>query len=144
MLCSPGLTKTAVIKILTTISILILPSALTSCSFLDKTAQDRAACDKLSELILNDSNYLADSGVDYSSVLSGLGASGNLSAAGEKLEQEVLPLASMEFGSDIKKLVNYLKKTGSTSIFDVAASYSYGIDLLTQVVGHCVLVSREK
>ncbi len=120
-----------------------LVMALSSCTLLDKNAQDKAACDKLSELILNESGYQGAADNDYYSLLASLGLSGSLKLTGEKIEKEVLPLASMEFGQDIDKFVNYLKKSDSTSIFELAASYTYGADLLTQIVGHCVLVSRE-
>jgi hypothetical protein len=138
-----GISHNTAISISSAIMGVTLAVILSSCTLLDKTAQDKAACDKLSEMILNESGYQGSTENEYYSLIANLGLSGSLKQTGEKIEQEVLPLASMEFGQDIDKFVRYLKKSDSTSIFDLTASYTYGADLLTQIVGHCVLVSKE-
>ena len=113
---------------------------LTGCSYFSKTAQDKAACDKLSEII---TSYTGSSSTTEADVLYQLRYSESFSAFADRIDSEVKPLASMDFASTIDKLVKYLRKANSSSIFDVGASYTYGVSTLTEVSAHCVLVSKE-
>jgi len=72
-----------------------------------------------------------------------LGYSADFTSFADRIESDVKPLASMDFAPTIDKLVKYLRKTSSSSIFDQLGSYTYGLDTFGEVTGHCVLVSRE-
>jgi hypothetical protein len=113
---------------------------VTGCSYFSKTAQDKAACDKFSDII---TSYTGSGSTSEADVLYQLGYSGSLTTFADRVDSEVKPLASMDFASTIDKLVKYLRKATSNSIFDVGASYTYGVSTLTEVSAHCVLVSKE-
>lgn len=110
------------------------------CSYFSKTAQDKAACDKFSEII---TNYAGSESANQADLLYQLGYSDSLNAFADRIDSEVKPLASMDFATTIDKLVKYLRKATSSSIFDIGASYTYGMSTLTEVSAHCVLVSKE-
>lgn len=117
--------------------------SLSSCGMipiLDEKTQDKAACDKLSEVWTGQG---ADTNSDIASLLTWVNAQSALGTLADRTESEVLPLSSMKFSTDIKELIKYLRKADSTSVFDRLASWNYGFDTLTQVVGHCVLVSKD-
>lgn len=113
---------------------------VTGCSYFSKTAQDKAACDKFSDII---TSYAGSGSASESDVLYQLGYSESFNTFADRIDSEVKPLASMDFASTIDKLVKYLRKATSSSIFDVGASYTYGVSTLTEVSAHCVLVSKE-
>ena len=117
--------------------------SLSSCGMipiLDEKTQDKAACDKLSEVWTGQG---ANTSSDISSLLTWVNAQNALSTLADRTESEVLPLSSMKFSTDIKELIDYLRKADSTSVFDRLASWNYGLDTLNLVIGHCVLVSKE-
>lgn len=107
---------------------------------LDEKTQDKAACDKLSEVWTGQG---ANTSSDIASLLTWVNAQNGLSTLADRTESEVLPLSSMKFSTDIKELIEYLRKADSTSVFDRLASWNYGLDTLNLVIGHCVLVSKE-
>ena len=110
------------------------------CSYFSETAQDKAACDKFSEII---TNYTGSGNANEADLLYQLGYSDSLNAFADRIDSEVKPLASMDFATTIEKLVKYSRKATSSSIFDIGASYTYGVSTLTEVSAHCVLVSKE-
>ncbi len=102
--------------------------SLSGCAFFDNEARDKAACDRLSDL------------------LTAQGESSELPADAPKafvdaIEREVLPLASGEFGSSIKDLIDSYRGLESRSIFD---QFAGGIDTLYfsgLVLDRCVEIS---
>jgi len=110
------------------------------CGYFSKTAQDKAACDKFSDVI---TSYTGSGSTPEADLLNQLGYSESLNTFADRVDSEVKPLASMDFATTIDKLVKYLRKATSSSIFDVGASYTYGVSTLTEVSAHCVLVSKE-
>lgn len=92
----------------------LLTLSLSGCAFFDNEARDKAACDRLSDL------------------LTAQGESSSLPADAPKalvdaIEREVLPLASGEFGSSIKDLIDSYRGLKSRSIFD---QFAGGLDTL--------------
>jgi hypothetical protein len=119
---------------------IVLLLSTTSCTYFSKTAQDKAACDKLSDLI---TTYSGSASSTSDALLYSLSAGQAFSSFGDQIESEVMPLASMDFAPSLDKLVKYLRKSNSASIFDQSASYLYGLDTIGEVTGHCILVSKE-
>jgi len=115
-------------KLLTVGSISLLTLSLSGCAFFDNEARDKAACDRLSDL------------------LTAQGESSALPADAPKalvdaLERDVLPLASGEFGSSIKDLIDSYRGLESRSIFD---QFAGGLDTLYfsgLVLDRCVEIS---
>ena len=128
------------IRAMSMVSVLTSIVLLSGCTYFSKTAQDKAACDKFSDVI---TSYAGSSAIGADALLYSLGAENSFSNFADQIDSEVKPLASMDFAPRIEKLVNYLRKASSDSVFDKLASYSYGIDSFAEVSGHCVLVSRE-
>lgn len=100
---------------------------LTGCAFFDNEARDKAACDRLSDLI----------------TAQGEGTLPTDASAGfvDALEREVLPIASGELGSSIKDLIDSYRGLESRSIFDQVAG---GLDTLYYsgvVLERCVQLS---
>lgn len=115
--------------------------ALTSCSLLDKNAQDKAACDKISEILL--SYGQTGFGVSSGKTSNSSGALGTVEDMAGALESQALPIASMTFGADLTKWISSLRKTSSASIFDMASGWLGGTNYFTQISGHCIQVSAE-
>jgi hypothetical protein len=130
-------------KVLLLTLTVITSISLSSCGMipiLDEKTQDKAACDKLSEVWAGQG---ANTSSDVASLLSWVNSQNALSTLADRTESEVLPLSSMKFSTDIKELIKFLRKADSTSVFDRLASWNYGLDTLSLVIGHCVLVSKE-
>ena len=106
----------------------LLTITLTGCAFFDNEARDKQACDRLSDLLTSQgegSSIPADAPKVFV----------------DALEREVLPLASGEFGSSIKDLIDSYRGLESKSIFD---QFAGGIDTLYYsgvVLDKCVELS---
>jgi hypothetical protein len=137
---SKGLVRPFASKTVLGLASVVIILASSGCSYFSKTAQDKAACDKLSDII---TNYSGSSNGSDADLLYALGYAESLTSFADRIDSEVRPLASMEFASAIDELVSYLRKAQSKSIFDVGASFSYGMSTLGEVTGHCILVSKE-
>jgi hypothetical protein len=115
-------------KILTIGLTSLLTISLSGCAFFDNEARDKAACDRLSDL------------------LTAQGESSALPADAPKvlvdaIERDVLPLASGEFGVSIKDLIDSYRGLESRSIFD---QFAGGLDTLYYsglVLDRCVEIS---
>jgi hypothetical protein len=115
-------------KLLTISLTSLLTLSLSSCAFFDHEARDKAACDRLSDL------------------LTAQGESSALPADAPKalvdaIERDVLPLASGEFGTSIKDLIDSYRGLESRSIFD---QFAGGLDTLYYsglVLDRCVDIS---
>ena len=121
----------------------ILTFSISGCGLIplfDEKAQDKAACDKLSTVLTGQGANPSSNDQELLTWINTQNAFGTLA---DNIESDVLPLASMKFSSDIKELIKYLRKASSQSIFDRLASWTYGIDAMSQVSGHCILVSKD-
>ena len=102
---------------------------LTGCAFFDNEARDKAACDRLSDLL----------------TAQGEGSLPTDASAGfvDALEQQVLPVASGELGGSIKDLIDSYRGLESRSIFD---QFAGGLDTLYfagVVLDRCVQLSSK-
>lgn len=114
-------------KTLLVTGILLILSTLSGCAFFDNEARDKAACDKLSEIITNQ---------ESDDILSEATSSFLL-----RVEQEVLPLASGSLGSDVRDLLDSYEGTQSGSIFDQFAGGVDSIYYADLVLARCFEVS---
>lgn len=106
---------------------LVMATTLSSCSFFDNEARDKAACDRISEIVMKEDG-------------SGLAVDAPAEAI-RRLETEALPMASGTFGVEIQNLINAYKNTESQSIFD---QFAGGVDALyyvERVFSYCVSLS---
>lgn len=105
----------------------ILTVTLSGCAVFDNEARDKGACDRLSDLL-------------------GAQGEGSLPVDAPKafvdaLEREILPVASGEFGGNIKDLIDSYRGLESRSIFD---QFAGGLDSLYYaglVLERCVQIS---
>lgn len=117
-------------KLKKTISALVAASllvTLSGCAFFDNEARDKAACDRLSDILTAQGGGTLPTDAPASLI--------------DSIEREVLPLASGEFGRSIKNLTDSYRGLESRSIFDQLAGgldtfYFAGI-----VLDRCLQVS---
>lgn len=83
---------------------LVLTMSLSSCAFFNNEARDKAACDRLSDLLTSQSSGILPTDAPSSFV--------------SALENEILPMASGDLGGKIKDLIDSYKGLESQSIFD--------------------------
>ena len=114
--------------------------ACAGCSLFDREAQDRAACDKLSQVMKAEFSIGVNSENYWKSAI-GTGPQSQFVAFVSEVQDQVLPLASMSFGETLNGFISSAKKTSSSSIFDVATGYSETTDKLSQVLARCLEVS---
>ena len=122
-------------------------ASLSGCTYFSKQAQDQAACDKISEIMI----ATGQSG-DYGSSFGGKtwGNSGGIDSAegyvsfADRLEREALPLSSMSFAPTIQRWIKSLRKLDSKSIFDLQAGFINSVDGLADVNARCVAVAQEQ
>ena len=103
--------------------------ALSGCAFFDNEARDKAACDRLSDILTAQGDGTLPTDAPASFV--------------ESVERDVLPLASGELGRSIKDLIDSYRGLESQSIFDQLAG---GLDTLYFagiVLDRCVQVSSK-
>ena len=84
--------------------VLVLTTSLSSCAFFDNDARDKAACDRLSDLLTSQGSGSFPTDAPSSLI--------------KALENEVLPIASGDLGGKIKDLIDVYKGLESQSIFD--------------------------
>lgn len=87
--------------------------SLTGCAFFDNEARDKAACDRLSDVLTSQG-----SGSLPTDPTSGLV---------DALERDILPIASGDLGGKIKDLIDSYRGLESRSIFD---QFAGGLDTL--------------
>ena len=106
-----------------------LTVGLSGCAVFDNEARDKAACDKLSDLLTSENTNSIPVDASKAFITS--------------LEREVLPLASGRFGGQIKDLIDSYKGLESRSIFDQLGG---GLDSLYYagvILEHCVDISSD-
>ena len=117
-------------KLRKTTSALVAASLLVSlsgCAFFDNEARDKAACDRLSDILTAQGGGSLPSDAPASLI--------------DSIERDVLPLASGEFGRGIKDLIDSYRGLESQSIFD---QFAGGLDTLYFagiVLDRCVQLS---
>lgn len=106
---------------------LLLLSSLSGCAFFDNEARDRAACDKLSDVITTQEvdNLATDVTSSFMS----------------QVESEVLPLASGALGGQIRDLLDSYENTQAGSIFDRFAGGVDGLVYSDAILARCFEVS---
>ena len=104
-------------------------STLSGCAFFDNEARDRAACDKLSQVITQQEvdNLATDVTSDFMN----------------SLESEVLPLASGALGTQIRDLLDSYESLSEESIFDRFAGGVDGLVYAEAILVRCVEVSSD-
>lgn len=107
----------------------VLLVALSGCAFFDNEARDKAACDRLSDILTAQGDGTLPTDAPASFI--------------QSIERDVLPLASGEFGRSIKDLIDSYRGLESQSIFDQFAGgldtfYFAGI-----VLDRCVQISSK-
>ena len=110
------------------------------CSFFDREAQDKSACDKLSQVMV--AQY--DVGLDATSIWKsamGTGPETKFAVFVSEVQAQVLPLASMRFAGTLNSFISSAQRTSSNSIFDVATGYSESTEKFSQVLARCLEVS---
>lgn len=105
---------------------LLLLSSLSGCAFFDNEARDRAACDKLSDVITEQN---AENLTDVTSTFM------------SQVESEVLPMASGSLGGHIRDLLDSYDNTQAGSIFDRFAGGVDGIVYAEAILARCFEVS---
>jgi hypothetical protein len=106
---------------------LVLTMSLSSCAFFDNEARDKAACDRLSDLLTSQGSGSLPTDAPPSLI--------------KALESEVLPMASGDLGGKIRDLIDAYKGLESESIFDQLGG---GLDTLYYaglVLERCVELS---
>lgn len=117
-------------KLRKTTSALVAASLLVSlsgCAFFDNEARDKAACDRLSDILTAQGDGTLPTDAPASFI--------------QSIERDVLPLASGEFGRSIKDLIDSYRGLESQSIFD---QFAGGLDTLYFagiVLDRCVQLS---
>lgn len=105
---------------------LLLLSTLSGCAFFDNEARDRAACDKLSDVITEQN---VDNLTDVTSTFM------------SQVESEVLPMASGALGGHIRDLLDSYENTQAGSIFDRFAGGVDGVVYAEVILARCFEVS---
>lgn len=102
---------------------------LSGCAFFDNEARDKAACDRLSDILTAQGDGTLPTDAPASFI--------------QSIERDVLPLASGEFGRSVKDLIDSYRGLESQSIFD---QFAGGLDTLYFagiVLDRCVQVSSK-
>jgi len=127
-------------KTLVSLAAVSLALSLSGCTYFSKDAQDKAACDKISEILVQ-----TGQSADYADTTGGktwgnasLGTTEAYVTFADRIENEALPLSSMSFSSTIQRWVKALRKLDSQSVFDIQAGYIYTFDGLADVNARCV------
>ena len=130
----------SIVSMVLVFSVAIGTSACGTIPIFDKTVQDKAACDKLSDVLVA-AGYTG--GWTLFTFVPWLSNDPALGSFADSVESEVLPLSSMDFAPTLQTFVKYIRKVNSSSIFDRLASIEYGSETASEVLGHCLLMSRE-
>jgi hypothetical protein len=113
-------------KIMLSAGGVVLLSSLSGCAFFDNEARDRAACDRLSDVITEQNvDNLTEATPSFMS----------------RVESEVLPLASGALGGHIRDLLDSYENTQDGSIFDQFAGGIDGLAYADAILARCFEVS---
>jgi hypothetical protein len=104
--------------------------SLSGCAVFDNEARDKEACDRLSSILTgNGESSLTEN------------ATGDLMT---QIEEEVLPLASGQFGMEIRQLIDSYGNLEERSIFDQLAGTSDTMYFAGQVLDYCLSLSSNR
>lgn len=125
------------------ISVLAVVAAslsLVGCTALGKNEQDKAACDKISEiLVATGQSVTSDPGQWGKTALRNEPAEPiEVLSLSDRLEQEALPLASMTFAETLQSWIKAIRNVDSASIFDSAAGVFGTTDKFVEVSSRCI------
>lgn len=132
--------KFATRKAVVSLTAITLSLSLSGCTYFSKDAQDKAACDKISEILVQtgqSADYAENSGGKTWGNAS-LDTTEAYVTFADRIENEALPLSSMSFASTIQRWIKALRKLDSKSVFDIQAGYIYTFDGLADVNARCV------
>jgi hypothetical protein len=108
----------------------LIAVSLSGCAVFDNEARDKEACDRLSSLLTgNGEGSLTEN------------ATADLMT---QIEQEVLPLASGQFGMEIRQLIDSYGNLEEQSIFDQLAGTSDTFYYAGQILDYCVSLSSNR
>lgn len=114
--------------------------SLVGCTALGKNEQDKAACDKISEiLVATGQSVTSDPGQWGKTALRNEPAEPiEVLSLSDRLEQEALPLSSMTFAETLQSWIKAIRNVDSTSIFDSAAGVLGTTDKFVEVSARCI------
>lgn len=112
---------------------------LAGCTYFNKDAQDKAACDKISEILVA-TGESANNNPDMWGKTTLGNAPEEVMSLADRIENEAMPLASMSFAETLKLWVKSVRKLDSKSIFDVAGGTLVATDRLSEVVNRCTII----
>jgi hypothetical protein len=125
---------------LSVVSIATISLSLLGCTALGKNEQDKAACDKISEiLVATGQSVTSDPGQWGKTALRNEPAEPvEVVSLSDRLEQEALPLASMSFAETLQSWIKAIRNVDSASIFDSAAGLFGTTDKFVEVSARCI------
>jgi hypothetical protein len=125
---------------LSVVSIATISLSLLGCTALGKNEQDKAACDKISEiLVATGQSETSDPGQWGKTALRNEPAEPvEVVSLSDRLEQEALPLASMSFAETLQSWIKAIRNVDSASIFDSAAGLFGTTDKFVEVSARCI------
>ena len=114
--------------------------SLVGCTALGKNEQDKAACDKISEiLVATGQSVTSDPGQWGKTALRNEPAEPvEVLSLSDRIEQEALPLASMTFAETLQSWIKAIRNVDSKSIFDSAAGLFGTTDKFIEVSARCI------
>ena len=127
-------------RMLSVVSIATISLSLLGCTALGKNEQDKAACDKISEiLVATGQSVTSDPGQWGKTALRNEPAEPvEVVSLSDRLEQEALPLASMSFAETLQSWIKAIRNVDSASIFDSAAGLFGTTDKFVEVSARCI------
>ena len=125
---------------LSLVSIATISLSLVGCTALGKNEQDKAACDKISEiLVATGQSVTSDPGQWGKTALRNEPAEPiEVVSLSDRLEQEALPLASISFAETLQSWIKAIRNVDSASIFDSAAGLFGTTDKFVEVSARCI------
>jgi len=127
-------------RMLSLVSIATISLSLVGCTALGKNEQDKAACDKISEiLVATGQSVTSDPGQWGKTALRNEPAEPiEVVSLSDRLEQEALPLASISFAETLQSWIKAIRNVDSASIFDSAAGLFGTTDKFVEVSARCI------
>ena len=125
---------------LSLVSIAAISLSLVGCTALGKNEQDKAACDKISEiLVATGQSVTSDPGQWGKTALRNEPAEPiEVVSLSDRIEQEALPLASISFAETLQSWIKAIRNVDSASIFDSAAGLFGTTDKFVEVSARCI------
>ncbi len=127
-------------RMLSLVLISSMSFTLVGCTALGKNEQDKAACDKISEILVESGQSVtSDPGQWGKTALRNEPAEPvEVLSLSDRIEQEALPLASMTFAETLQSWIKAIRNVDSKSIFDSAAGLFGTTDKFIEVSARCI------